>query len=116
MPLARIKGRTRGRAIDWGWLKRWWDDMVPKIAPVTSKLVGPIATALTGVPIPNIGDLIDKNPEAVNKALALADKAQTSLKASFIKGKGAPKAIDIKRVLDAGLRPRQSGKGFEKYS
>lgn len=60
--------------IDWNWFPKARDSVVDAVAPITSKLVGPIATALTGVPVPNPADLLAGNKDEEKKAKDLLGK------------------------------------------
>ena len=68
--------------------------VVETIAPITSKLAGPIATALTGVPIPNLSAVSPTNLLPAAQKIAeknqdndnIPDKIKTLMRAALQKG------------------------------
>ena len=69
LPTRRVKG---GNFDFFGLLKNIGNtiqSVIDKAAPITSKLVGPVASALTGVNIPNPSDVISQGPSTLLPAL-----------------------------------------------
>lgn len=74
---------------------------IDKAAPYTSKIAGPLATALTGVPIPNPGDFQSSNSQVYDAAV---QKGKAGLSKIAEKNETI-----LQKLLDGGLMPDKTG-------
>ncbi len=89
----------QGGAFDWGWFERARDDFVNAVAPISSELIGPVASALTGKPISNPKDYVSSDPAQQAKNMKQLEEL----------GKKA-----LADILNKGISPEKKGKGFKK--
>ena len=109
----RTRRMIHGGAFDWSIFKTLGDKLFNFLAPITSKIAGPIATALTGVPMPNLANLKAEPAKFMEEAKTafsspkinegLNGIAQSLVQSLLGKGVTAPKARK---------RPVKAGAGF----
>lgn len=108
--LIRQGRRVRGGALDfWGFLSKVGDVIqsgIDTIAPLTAKLAGPVASAVTGLPLTGV----------VSAVQNMANSGASNSSTTGNNGIPADVLPLLQQIMNKGVSTTKSGKGVKKLS